>query len=119
MSERGRQLIGEFSDRVDASSSVFEDLTELRRSLAGTVLAPGDSGYESARRCFNLLIDRRPAVIARCVHADDVATAFDFARSHTLQVDGYVNYMQADEPIERVRAAFSDRDFARLQALKG
>jgi hypothetical protein len=60
MSERGRQLIGEFSDRVDASSSVFEDLTELRRSLAGTVLAPGDSGYESARRCFNLLIDRRP-----------------------------------------------------------
>ena len=31
---------------------------------------------------------------------------------------GYVNYMQADEPIERVRAAFGDDAFERLQALK-
>jgi FAD/FMN-containing dehydrogenase len=31
---------------------------------------------------------------------------------------GYINYMQADEPIERVRAAFGDQDFERLQALK-
>ena len=31
---------------------------------------------------------------------------------------GYVNYMQADEPIERVRAAFGDEAFSRLQALK-
>ncbi len=31
---------------------------------------------------------------------------------------GYVNYMQADEPIERIRAAFGDEAFARLQALK-
>jgi FAD/FMN-containing dehydrogenase len=31
---------------------------------------------------------------------------------------GYVNYMQADEPVERVRAAFGDEAFARLQALK-
>jgi FAD/FMN-containing dehydrogenase len=32
---------------------------------------------------------------------------------------GYVNYMQADEPIERVRAAFGDQAFGRLQTLKG
>jgi FAD/FMN-containing dehydrogenase len=31
---------------------------------------------------------------------------------------GYVNYMQADEPIERVRAAFGERTFERLRALK-
>jgi FAD/FMN-containing dehydrogenase len=31
---------------------------------------------------------------------------------------GYLNYMQADEPIERVRAAFGEEAFARLQALK-
>jgi FAD/FMN-containing dehydrogenase len=31
---------------------------------------------------------------------------------------GYVNYMQADEPLERVRAAFGDEAFARLRALK-
>jgi FAD/FMN-containing dehydrogenase len=31
---------------------------------------------------------------------------------------GYMNYMQADEPVERVRAAFGDRSFERLRALK-
>src|SRR5205823_7352100 len=41
---------------------------------------------DDARRCFNALIDRRPAVIARCLDAGDVATAFDFARAHALEV---------------------------------
>jgi FAD/FMN-containing dehydrogenase len=74
------------SEGIDATTSVDEYLTELRRSLAGAVLAPGDPGYESARRCFNALIDQRPAVIVRCLGADDVGTAFDFARVHALQV---------------------------------
>ena len=39
-----------------------------------------------ARRCFNALVDRRPAVIARCVGTADVATAFAFAREHELEV---------------------------------
>jgi FAD/FMN-containing dehydrogenase len=59
---------------------------ELRSSLAGTVIAPADGDYDAARRCFNALVDRRPAMIARCVGARDVATAFDFARAHGLQV---------------------------------
>jgi FAD/FMN-containing dehydrogenase len=59
---------------------------ELRRSLAGTVLGPTDSEYDAARRCFNALIDRRPAVIARCAGAADVATALDFAQLHGLEV---------------------------------
>jgi FAD/FMN-containing dehydrogenase len=63
-----------------------ESATELRRSLAGAVLTPADAGYDAARRCFNALVDRRPAVIARCTGADDVATAFDFARMHGLEV---------------------------------
>jgi len=37
----------------------------------------------------------------------------------SLTGGGYVNYMQADEPIERVRAAFGDAAFERLRALKG
>ncbi len=61
-------------------------LGELRRSLAGSVLGPADPGYDEARVCFNALVDRRPAVIARCAGAADVATAFDFARSHDLEV---------------------------------
>jgi FAD/FMN-containing dehydrogenase len=71
---------------VDATTSVDEHLTELRRSLGGAVLAPGDPGYESARQCFNALIDQRPAVIVRCLGADDIATAFDFAGVHALPV---------------------------------
>ena len=62
------------------------DVGELRRSVAGTVLGPGDEGYEAARVCFNALIDRRPAVIARCADEADVAVAFDFARTHGLEV---------------------------------
>ena len=63
-----------------------ETLNELQRSLAGAVVAPADAGYDAARRCFNALVDRRPAVIARCLGAEDVATALDFARSHELPV---------------------------------
>jgi len=63
-----------------------ESLTEFRASLTGDVLAPSDREYERARLCFNLLIDRRPAAIARCVDADDVATALAFAQQHDLEI---------------------------------
>jgi FAD/FMN-containing dehydrogenase len=72
--------------RQDQSTPVAESLNDLRRSLAGAVVGPADPGYEGARRCFNALVDRRPAVIARCVGAGDVAAAFDFARAHELEV---------------------------------
>jgi FAD/FMN-containing dehydrogenase len=71
-------VTGEVESSVDAA--------ELRGSLSGAVLAPTDDGYDAARRCFNALIDRRPAVIARCLDTADVATAFDFARSRRLEV---------------------------------
>jgi FAD/FMN-containing dehydrogenase len=63
-----------------------ESLANLRESLAGDVLAPSDAGYDAARLSFNLLIDRRPAAIARCLGAGDIATAFDFARTHEFEV---------------------------------
>jgi FAD/FMN-containing dehydrogenase len=65
---------------------VAGSLDELRQSLSGDVLEPADREYERARLCFNLLIDRRPAVIARCLDAADVATALDFARSNELEI---------------------------------
>ena len=61
-------------------------IDELRRSLAGDVVTPSDAEFDAARRCFNALVDRRPAAIARCLGAGDVAIAFDFARSHGLEV---------------------------------
>src|SRR5262245_66249397 len=68
------------------SASVGEGLTELRGSLGGAVLAPADDGFDAARRCFNAVVDRRPAVIVRCLDAGDVRRAFDFARAHALEV---------------------------------
>src|SRR3954470_22684497 len=59
---------------------------ELREALRGDVLVDGDREYERARLCFNLLIDRRPAAIARCVDADDVAAALAFAQEHDLEI---------------------------------
>jgi FAD/FMN-containing dehydrogenase len=63
-----------------------ENLVDLRRSLTGAVLTPADPQYDAARRCFNALVDRRPAVIVQCRRADDVAAAFDFARTSELEV---------------------------------
>jgi FAD/FMN-containing dehydrogenase len=66
--------------------SVDGNLKELQRSLAGSVIGPADVGYDAARRCFNALVDRRPAVIARCARSGDVATALDFAQAQGLDV---------------------------------
>ncbi|HEV2785525.1 MAG TPA: FAD-dependent oxidoreductase, partial [Solirubrobacteraceae bacterium] len=58
----------------------------LAERLAGDVIAPDHAGYESARRVWNGMIDKRPAAIARCADADDVATAVRFAGDHDLQL---------------------------------
>jgi FAD/FMN-containing dehydrogenase len=65
---------------------VNKTVDELRRSLAGSVVLPGGPDYDAGRRCFNALVDRRPAVIARCLGAGDVGAAFDFAGANDLQV---------------------------------
>jgi hypothetical protein len=56
----------------------------LRQRLRGQLLAPGDAGYDDARRVWNAMIDRRPALIARCTGADDVIVAVTFAREQGL-----------------------------------
>jgi FAD/FMN-containing dehydrogenase len=53
-------------------------LTEPR--IEGQLLRPGDDGYEQARRVFNGMVDRRPALIARCASAQDVAAVIESAR---------------------------------------
>jgi FAD/FMN-containing dehydrogenase len=63
-----------------------ESLDKLRDALTGDVLTSSDREYERARLCFNLLIDRRPAAIARCVDADDVAAALAFGQENDLEI---------------------------------
>src|SRR4029079_5934510 len=54
--------------------------------LTGDVLVEGDREYERARLCFNLLIDRRPAAIARCVGVDGLARALAFGQARGLEI---------------------------------
>src|SRR5918993_1093985 len=58
----------------------------LRGRFRGALLRRGEEGYDEARRVWNGAIDRRPALIARCAGADDVAVAVRFAREHDLLV---------------------------------
>src|SRR5687768_17005883 len=62
------------------------DTAELTQALSGEVVLPDDSRFDIARRGFNALVDRRPAVIARCHGAADVAAAFAFADANGLEV---------------------------------
>ena len=58
----------------------------FRTSLRGELLRPGDEGYDAARMVHNGMIDKHPALIARCAGATDVMRAVDFAREHQLVV---------------------------------
>ncbi len=59
-------------------------MRKLESAFRGELIQPGAAGYDSARAVFNVSIDRRPALIARCMGADDVARAVVFAREHNL-----------------------------------
>lgn len=58
----------------------------LRARLRGVVIQHGDSGYDRARTVWNGLIDRHPALIARCTGVTDVIAALAFADDHDLPV---------------------------------
>jgi FAD/FMN-containing dehydrogenase len=58
----------------------------LRAQMAGEVLGADDAGYEEARRVHNGLIDRRPALVARCRGTADVQAAVRFAREQKLEI---------------------------------
>lgn len=58
----------------------------LKAALRGQLLLPGDDGYEGARKIHNGMIDRRPAMIARCAGVADVMRAVSFARASELAI---------------------------------
>jgi FAD/FMN-containing dehydrogenase len=58
----------------------------FRAQLRGEVLRPGDPGYDEARRVWNGMVDKRPALIARCAGVDDVAAAVRFGREQGLPI---------------------------------
>jgi FAD/FMN-containing dehydrogenase len=70
-----------------ADTGLEETVVEaFQASLRGELLRPGNKGYEEARTIHNAMIDRRPALIARCAGVADVLTSVQFAREHDLLV---------------------------------
>ena len=61
-----------------------EVLDTLKVNLRGPVLLQDDDGYEASRTIWNAMIDKKPAVIARCLGTADVITCVKFAREHDL-----------------------------------
>jgi FAD/FMN-containing dehydrogenase len=66
--------------------TLIRTVEHLRNQIAGQVVAPGDSGYDSARTIWNATIDRFPAVIVRCAATADVPTSIGFARDNELEL---------------------------------
>ncbi len=61
-------------------------IQQLKASLRGELLTPESPRYDEVRKIWNAMIDRRPALIARCVGAVDVMAAVNFARNNNLLV---------------------------------
>src|SRR5579859_6623749 len=77
----------EHMTRIDAASGLSQETVDgLAAALRGSLIRRTDAGYEAARQVFNAMIDKHPALIARCVDAGDVIVAVNFARTHQLTV---------------------------------
>lgn len=63
-----------------------ERLKALAAAFSGMLLRPGEGGYDESRRVHNGLIDKRPALIARCLGTSDIIAALGFARESGLEV---------------------------------
>jgi FAD/FMN-containing dehydrogenase len=56
------------------------------KTLKGSVTTPSDSDYDEVRTLYNAMIDKRPALIARCADRDDVVAAVKFGREQGLDI---------------------------------
>ena len=64
----------------EVTPSAFAD------GFRGDLVSPGDAGYDDARQLFNGMIDRQPAMIARCADVADVIGAVEYARANGLEL---------------------------------
>jgi FAD/FMN-containing dehydrogenase len=63
-----------------------EDIIRFSATLRGSVIHPGDAGYDDARKLYNAMIDKRPRLIVRCADVADVITSVNFGRDNALPI---------------------------------
>ncbi len=76
-------------DNAGGTSTTTSTSTSTARSTAADVLEPGQDGYDEARRVFNGMIDRSPAMIVRCRDTGGVVAAIEMARERGLPLSVY------------------------------
>jgi hypothetical protein len=84
-------------------------LAQLAPGFTGRLLQPTDAEYEDARRVHNGLVDKRPAIIARCRGVADICDAIKLARALNMDVH--------DEAGDPAAAAYG-ANYSRLRELK-
>src|SRR5438045_1382904 len=62
------------------------NVDDFAGKLHGSVTRPGDADYDEVRALYNAMIDKRPALIARCADVDDVVAAVNFGRENGLDI---------------------------------
>ena len=62
------------------------EIEKLRERARGQVITPADADYEQARRVYNAMIDKRPAVVVRAADVGDVMAGVDYARENRLDL---------------------------------
>ena len=61
-------------------------IKEFGESLRGELILPADPGYDDARKVYNGMIDKKPAIIAKCFDVADVITSVNFGRENNLLI---------------------------------
>jgi FAD/FMN-containing dehydrogenase len=71
---------------MTSASALANSIPELARTFSGQLLQPADPGYEETRKVQNGMIDKRPALIARCCGVADIVEAVNLARTLNLEI---------------------------------
>jgi hypothetical protein len=69
-----------------AESSISQAVSGIAATFSGQLLRPGDAGYDEARRVHNGMVDKKPALVARCRGVADIVDAIKIARDLGLEV---------------------------------
>src|SRR5439155_13668812 len=88
-STSGRETMTDLRIVTSEGTDLFLEeptVQQLAAELRGPLLRDGEAGYDAARTVWNGMIDRRPALIARCAGVADVMAAVRFARTHEVLV---------------------------------
>src|SRR4029079_17568675 len=77
---------GRLNNLERTAMSLAAAVKDLAQTFTGRLLQGGEAGYDEARRVHNGLVDKRPALVARCHGMADVADAVKLARAQGLEV---------------------------------